>query len=67
LALCVIAAAACWSLSARRRPVVASAVELDPDADLEIVQDVDAAIAGIITLEARESDPSAEPLGQDDR
>jgi MFS family permease len=67
LALCVIAAAACWSLSARRRPVVASAVQRDPDADLEIEQDVDAAIAGIITLEAGESDPSAEPLGQDDR
>jgi MFS family permease len=64
LTLCLIAAAACWSLSARRRPVVASAVELTPDADLEIEQDVDAAIAGIITLGAGEPDPPAKPLDQ---
>jgi MFS family permease len=64
LALCVIAAAACWSLSARRHPVVISTIALGPDADLEIEQDVDAAIAGIITLEAGEPDPPAKPFDQ---
>jgi hypothetical protein len=53
----------CWFL-AGRRPAVASAAELDREAARGIEQDVNAAIAGVITLEAGSRNPSAGESGQ---